>query len=73
MNLKIIFIAGFVSFIILNFIENLLHYSLGRSHEKNYKITLPTLNDFIKIIAIMILFAFLQGLLSSILINYENS
>lgn len=71
-NYKTIFLAGFISFIILNFIENVLHYSIGRSHRKNYEIVFPSKNDFIKIIVIMILFAFLQGLLTSMIDFYEN-
>lgn len=71
-NYKTIFLAGFISFIILNFIENVLHYSIGRSHQKNYNIVIPSKNDSIKIILIMILFAFLQGILTSIIDFYEN-
>ncbi len=58
-----IFIASFVAFIILNIIENYIHYNIGRNREKEEFISLsmPTKKDWIKIIIIMIVFAILQG------------
>lgn len=57
-------IISVIVFSVLNIIENLLHYNIGRSHNKNFDINLPTLNEFIHIIGIMLLFGFLQGLLT---------
>lgn len=59
-----IFYASFIVFSILNMIENLIHYSIGRTHaRKNYKIELqkPTFHDWTKIIGIMIVFGILQA------------
>ncbi len=58
-----IFMASFVAFIILNIIENYIHYNIGRNREKEEFISLsmPTRKDWIKIIIIMIVFAILQG------------
>lgn len=53
-------------FLILNMFENIIHFSIGRDiNEKNnanIKIELPEYYDIIKIIFIMILFAFLQAI-----------
>jgi hypothetical protein len=53
-------------FLILNMFENIIHFSIGRNiNEKNnvnIKIELPEYYDIIKIIFIMMLFAFLQAI-----------
>jgi len=53
-------------FLILNMFENIIHFSIGRNiNEKNnanIKIELPEYYDIIKILFIMILFAFLQAI-----------
>jgi hypothetical protein len=53
-------------FLILNMFENIIHFSIGRDiNEKNnanIKIELPEYYDIIKIIFIMILFAFLPAI-----------
>ncbi len=58
-----IFMSSFVAFIILNIIENYIHYNIGRNREKEEFISLsmPTRKDWTKIIIIMIIFAILQG------------
>lgn len=54
-------------FIILNFIENIIHFNIGRSVETkdsfDVKLNLPTKSDFVKIVAIMIIFALLNATL----------
>jgi hypothetical protein len=70
-NSHTIFIAGFISFIILNLIENIIYYSIGRSFEKKFSFKLPNRNDFIKLFVIMILFAVLQGGLTNLIDSYE--
>jgi len=52
-------------FMILNLLENFIHYNIGRSHDKNkveYK--LPSSEDLVKIILVMIIFALLQAFLT---------
>lgn len=64
------FIASFLVFSILNFIENLIHYNIGRTKDRNtYKIdfNIPTEFDWIKIIGIMILFGILQATFTCVL------
>ena len=60
-------------FLILNMFENIIHFSIGRDiNEKNnanIKIELPEYYDIIKIIFIMILFAFLQAIFTYYFIN----
>ncbi len=64
-----IFIASFISFIILNFIENLIHYNAGKHHDSKEIIylELPSKKEMIKIIIIMLIFAALQGTFTLIL------
>jgi hypothetical protein len=70
-NSHTIFIAGFLSFLILNLVENIIYYSMGRSFEKKFSLKLPNRNDFIKLFIIMILFAMLQGGLTSFIDSFE--
>jgi len=62
---KPLFIVSFIVFILINTIENILHYSIGRE-SNGEKITLknPTKMDWIRIITIMIVFAILQAFLT---------
>lgn len=60
----IIFISSMV-FLIVNVIENIVYYSIGRNPDKNHiPIEIPSHYDFRKIILITIVFALLQGLLT---------
>lgn len=62
-----IFITSFIVFIILNTFENLIHYSIGRTtNEKSFTIKIPTINDWIRIVLIMIIFAVLQAVFTCI-------
>jgi hypothetical protein len=72
-NSKTIFVAGFFAFIILNFIENIIHYSLGRSHQKTFTVKLPSNGDFLKLTLIMFVFAILQGFLTELIDKYETN
>ena len=56
--------TSFFVYLIVNFFENLIHYNIGRSSDKETKIELPTKKDFIKIVVAMCAFALLQGLLT---------
>jgi hypothetical protein len=57
-----IFIISFSIFIVLNIIENYVHYNIGRHNDsKNIELSMPSKNDWINIIIVMIIFAFLQG------------
>ena len=56
-----IFFISFFIFIFINFIENLLHYNIGRNTDSDIKLNSPTKNDWIRIIIVMIIFGLLQG------------
>ena len=57
-----IFAFSFIVFIVLNLIENVIHYNIGKG--LNNKFVLPSSDDWIKIIITMIIFAILQGYLT---------
>jgi len=62
-----IFIISFSVFLVLNLVENLIHYSIGRMKERNsysIEVKIPSAHDMFKIIIIMLGFAILQGLLT---------
>ncbi len=71
-NYKLFFISSIV-FIFINTIENFIHFTIGRNVDNKNKmlipkIQIPTKYDLIKIIIVMIIFAFLQGFFT----NYIN-
>ena len=63
-NKKIhIFLISFLIFIFLNLIENVVHYNIGHHPEADLiKLSSPTPNEWVKIIVVMFVFAFLQGM-----------
>lgn len=74
-----IFVFSFLVFIVLNVIENVIHYNIGKFHEGNskssvhkqdtnvagYHFTNPSTTDWVRIIVIMLIFAVLQGVFTS--------
>jgi hypothetical protein len=69
-----IFAFSFVIFIILNVIENVIHYNIGKYHEGHkpnsidiagFHFTNPSQIDWVRIIVIMFIFAVLQGFFTS--------
>jgi len=60
-SIHLIIISFFV-YLFLNLFENLIHYNIGRFSDKETKLELPTKKDWIKIAAVMCIFALLQGL-----------
>jgi hypothetical protein len=59
-----IFVYSFLTFIVLNIIENLIHYNIGTNHDVSFhelKLTIPSSIDWTRIILIMFIFACLQG------------
>lgn len=58
-----IFVISVVVFIVLNLVENVIHYSIGRHHgDLAVSIAAPSSTDWARIIGIMLIFAVLQGL-----------
>lgn len=72
-----IFIFSFIVFIVLNVVENVIHYNIGKFHDHGggagagnggiagYHFTNPTNTDWVRIIVIMLVFAILQGVFTS--------
>jgi len=62
-GLYIIAISFFV-YLFVNLFENLIHYNIGKFSDRETKLELPSKKDWIKILVVMFVFAFLQGLLT---------
>ena len=66
-----ILIISMIVFVTLNIIENYLHYNIGVNSENvNFTFIFPTNTDWIKIIFVMILFAYLQGYFTEFFSDY---
>ena len=67
-----IFLISFIAFAILNILENIIHYNIGKmsnsnsnnSNNNRLEITNPSKEDWKKIIITMLIFALLQGALT---------
>jgi hypothetical protein len=60
-----LFIISFIIFALLNIVENVIHYNIGKTSNKDgFEFTNPTITDWKKIIITMIIFALLQGFLT---------
>ena len=66
-----ILIISVIIFVIINIIENVIHYNIGKYSDKEVKIDNPTTNDWSKIIFVMIVFALLQGSLTIFLTQQD--
>lgn len=64
-----IFVFSFLVFIVLNVIENVIHYNIGKYHDAatngksvaGFHFTNPSQTDWVRIVVIMLIFAVLQG------------
>lgn len=57
-----IFVVSFLVFVVLNVIENYVHYNIGRHREtESIQLSAPSKKDWIRILLVMTVFAFLQG------------
>lgn len=62
-----IMIVSFFVYLFVNLFENLFHYNIGKFSDREMDVSkdlLPTKNDWIKIVVVMIVFAGIQGLLT---------
>lgn len=65
-----VFWASIIAFTILNLVENLIHYNIGREQDRHtfsIHFNMPSLHDLVKLGVIMLVFAILQGVLVVIL------
>jgi len=59
-----IIIISFFVYVCVNFVENLIHYNIGKFSNKETKFDVPSKKDWIKIVLVMCIFALIQGLLT---------
>jgi hypothetical protein len=68
-----IFIISMAVYIVINLVENTIHYNIGRNfdirHLHDIKFIPPSSVDFTRIISVMAVFAMLQGLFTVMLTN----
>lgn len=68
-----IFIISMVVYIVINLVENTIHYNIGRNFDIRYlhdiKFIPPSSVDFTRIVSVMAVFAMLQGLFTVMLTN----
>ena len=62
--MKNLFLISFFVYLVVNVAENLIHYNIGKYSDSTIQFDLPTSQDWIKIILVMITFAVLQGVLT---------
>ncbi len=53
----------------MNLIENIVHYNIGKYTNQNTQFDLPTRKDWVKIVAVMVAFAVIQGSFTCLLYN----
>lgn len=64
-------IISILVFGVLNVVENILHYNIGRNHNKTMmELNSPSVEDFLKIVFVMVIFAVAQGFLTELLSEY---
>lgn len=62
-----VFWVSFIVFVVLNAVENLIHYSIGRDsdrHTLTIRFQVPSASDMLRIIGVMAIFALLQAVLT---------
>lgn len=75
-NTPRVIIASSVVFALLNFIENVIHFSIGVHHSppdvvhNQHIIIVPQGMDLIKMICTMLIFALLQGICTALFLRY---
>jgi|LakMenEpi03Aug12_release.lakeMendotaPanAssembly.Ray.scaffolds.fasta_scaffold2079910_2 hypothetical protein len=67
-NITLIIISMLI-FSVLNILENIVHYNIGRSFKQKFTLNMPSIKDFQQIIIVMLIFAFLQGILTDLFMN----
>jgi len=69
-----VIIISMLVYIVLNIIENIIHFNMGKysDSEITYKklFEVPTFKDFVEICFIIVVFSFLQGVLTNWFITF---
>lgn len=65
-----LFWGSFLIYACINLIENLIHYNIGRNNDRHSyyvkDVRAPTFHDWVKILVVMLTFATLQALLTTV-------
>ena len=62
---KHLIFVGIIVYIIVNSVENIVYYSIGRhTGEDSIKLEIPVRKDLIKIVIVTLIFALFQGYLT---------
>lgn len=64
-----IIVVSFFVYLFVNLFENLIHYNIGKFSNEETHFDVPSKKDWLKIIAVMMTFALIQGLLTCLLTN----
>lgn len=67
-----IFLISAISFFLLNLIEDLIHFNIGRNRDLEYKVYLPANSEWYYIIIVMIFFSVLQGIVTYYFDSYSH-
>ena len=59
-----LFLVSFFVYIVVNMFENLIHYSIGKHSDHEIQFSMPTKQDWVNIILVMLVFAGIQGILT---------
>lgn len=70
-----IFAVSFLVYVVINLVESYIHFNIGRNQVAGlqFKFSQPSLLDWKKIVSVMFVFAFLQGILTILIEGYWNS
>lgn len=66
-----IFLISAISFFVLNLIEDLIHFNIGRNRDLEYKVYLPAYSEWYYIIIVMVFFSVLQGIVTYYFDSYS--
>jgi hypothetical protein len=56
--------VSFIIYLFVNLFENMIHYNIGKFSDHETQFDIPTRKDWFKIIIVMCIFAFIQGILT---------
>jgi len=65
-NVRLLVIS-FCVYLFVNLFENMIHYNIGKHSNAELKFEIPTKGDWTKIIAVMLTFALIQGVLTCLI------
>ncbi len=64
-----IIVVSFFVYLFVNLFENLIHYNIGKFSNEATHFDVPSKKDWLKIVAVMVIFALIQGLMTCFFTN----